>query len=164
MSLIGSIVTKILNFQGIHPRRDGPGAPSVTSPANAAPASPQSPPASTPPSATEAQAVPASPAPSASPSPATGTPAAQPVDVEEVLSGLAARSGQKLNWQTSIVDLLKLLDLDSSLTARKQLAEELHYTGDTNDSAKMNIWLHKQVMQKLEENGGRVPASLKNHT
>jgi len=156
MSLIGSIVTKILNFQGIHPRRDGPEAPSITSPANAAPAS-------APPSAAEAQAVPASPAPSASPSTTAGTAAAQNVDVEEVLSSLAAKSGQKLNWQTSIVDLLKLLDLDSSLTARKQLAEELHYTGDTSDSAKMNIWLHRQVMQKLEENGGRVPDSLKNH-
>ena len=66
-----------------------------------------------------------------------------------------------MNWRTSIVDLLKLLDLDSSLAARKELAQELHYTGDTGDSAAMNIWLHKQVMHKLEENGGKVPAELK---
>ena len=97
---------------------------------------------------------------------ATGTPPqpaapAQPVDVEAVLNDLAAKNPQSLNWKTSIVDLLKLLDLDSSLHARAELAGELHYTGDTNDSAAMNVWLHKQVMQKLEENGGKVPADLK---
>ena len=83
------------------------------------------------------------------------------VDVEAVLTDLAANNGQGLNWQQSIVDLLKLLDLDSSLAARKELAGELHYSGDTNDSATMNVWLHKQVMQKLAENGGKVPDSLK---
>jgi Domain of unknown function (DUF3597) len=83
------------------------------------------------------------------------------VDVEAVLSGMAAKKGQKLDWQKSIVDLMKVLDLDSSLAARKELAKELHYTGDTNDSAKMNMWLHKQVMQKLAENGGKVPESLR---
>jgi len=66
-----------------------------------------------------------------------------------------------LNWRTSIVDLLKLLGLDSSLAARKELASELHYTGSTEDSAAMNMWLHKQVMQKLAENGGKVPDDLK---
>ena len=70
-------------------------------------------------------------------------------------------SGQKLDWRKSIVDLMKLLDLDSSLAARKELAKELNYTGDTNDSAKMNVWLRKQVMQKLAENGGKVPESLR---
>jgi Domain of unknown function (DUF3597) len=84
-----------------------------------------------------------------------------PVDVEAVLSGLAAQNKEKLDWRKSIVDLMKLLDLDSSLSARKQLAQELHYSGDTNDSAKMNIWLHKQVMTKLAESGGKVPDSLK---
>jgi hypothetical protein len=72
----------------------------------------------------------------------------------------AAAAGQKLNWRTSIVDLMKLLNLDSSLGARKELATELGYTGDMNDSATMNIWLHKQVMKKVAENGGQVPADL----
>jgi hypothetical protein len=71
-------------------------------------------------------------------------------------------SGQQLNWRTSIVDLLKLLGLDSSLDARKRLASELHYTGNTEDSATMNVWLHREVMQKLSENGGKVPYDLKN--
>jgi hypothetical protein len=83
------------------------------------------------------------------------------VDVEQILDEKAAQKGQKLNWRTSIVDLMKLLDLDSSLQERKQLADELKYTGDKSDSAAMNIWLHKQVMKKLEENGGKVPADLK---
>ena len=83
------------------------------------------------------------------------------VDVEAVLTKLSAGNSQKLDWRKSIVDLMKLLDLDSSLTARKELAQELKYTGDTNDSAKMNVWLHKQVMQKLAESGGKVPDSLK---
>jgi hypothetical protein len=84
------------------------------------------------------------------------------VDVEAVLKGMAAQSKQKLDYRHSIVDLMKLLDLDSSLTARKELAKELHYSGDTNDSAAMNVWLHKQVMRKLAENGGKVPDDLKN--
>ncbi len=86
---------------------------------------------------------------------------AQTVDVEAVLSGMESKAGQKLDWRHSIVDLMKLLNLDSSLSARKELAQELHYTGDMNDSASMNIWLHKQVMQKLAENGGKVPDSLR---
>ena len=73
---------------------------------------------------------------------ATATPA-QSVDVEAVLTDLASQNPQQLNWRTSIVDLMKLLNLDSSITARKELAQELHYTGDTNDSASMNTWLHK---------------------
>jgi hypothetical protein len=84
----------------------------------------------------------------------------QQVDVEEVLTNMQKQSGQQLNWRSSIVDLLKLLNLDSSLQARKQLAAELNYTGDTSDSATMNIWLHKQVMTRLAENGGKVPADL----
>jgi Domain of unknown function (DUF3597) len=83
------------------------------------------------------------------------------VDVEAVLTKLSASNSQKLDWRKSIVDLMKLLDLDSGLAARKELAQELKYTGDTNDSASMNIWLHKQVMQKLAESGGKVPDSLK---
>src|SRR5262245_33889362 len=91
-------------------------------------------------------------------------PAAAPmsaVDVEAVLTKLAKENKEKLDWRKSIVDLMKLLQLDSSLSARKELAKELHYTGDTNDSASMNIWLHKQVMKKLADNGGKVPDDLK---
>src|SRR3954470_10648388 len=91
---------------------------------------------------------------------ATATPA-QSVDVEAVLTNLASQNPQQLNWRTSIVDLMKLLNLDSSLQARKELAQELHYSGDMNDSATMNVWLHKQVMQKLAENGGKIPDDLK---
>ena len=83
------------------------------------------------------------------------------VDVAVVLDKAVAAKKQKLEWRTSIVDLMKALDLDSSLAARKELAKDLHYDGDTSDSAKMNIWLHKQVMQKLAENGGKVPAELR---
>jgi hypothetical protein len=85
----------------------------------------------------------------------------QQVDVEQILSNMQASAGQTLNWRTSIVDLLKLLGLDSSLQARKELAAELHYAGDTSDSAAMNVWLHRQVMNKLAANGGKVPADLK---
>ena len=81
--------------------------------------------------------------------------------MEAVLQGLASKSSQKLNWKTSIVDLMKLLDLDSSLENRKELARELGYKGDTNDSATMNVWLHKQVMKQLAEHGGKVPAELR---
>ena len=77
------------------------------------------------------------------------------------MDGLAAKSSERLDWRRSIVDLMKLLNLDSNLAARKELAQELSYTGDTNDSASMNIWLHKQVMTKLAENGGKVPDELR---
>lgn len=82
-------------------------------------------------------------------------------DVEQMLNAKNQTAGQTLNWRSSIVDLLKLLDLDNSLQARKELADELGYNGDTNDSATMNIWLHRQVMNKLAANGGKVPADLK---
>ncbi len=98
--------------------------------------------------------------PTATAAPAQAAPMAE-VDVEAILNGMAGSAGQALNWRTSIVDLLKLLSLDSSLQSRKELAAELHYTGDTNDSASMNIWLHRQVMNKLAANGGKVPADLK---
>lgn len=109
----------------------------------------------------------AAPAPSASPADASAAAAPAPaagaavVDVGAVLAGLQAQSGEQLNWKTSIVDLLKLLGLDSSLAARKQLASELGYSGSTDDSAAMNIWLHKQVLAKLEANGGKLPDDLK---
>ena len=92
--------------------------------------------------------------------PSGPTPLSQ-VDVEGILTKLASQNKEKLDWRKSIVDLMKLLGLDSSLSARKELAKELGYTGDTNDSASMNIWLHKQVMTKLAANGGKVPAELK---
>lgn len=104
------------------------------------------------------------PAPSAQPAPGaapTPTPALPPVDVEAVLSDLAASKGGGGNWRTSIVDLLKLLDLDSSLAARKELAEELNVHAGEHGSAEQNIALSKAVWKKLAENGGQVPASLR---
>jgi hypothetical protein len=115
------------------------------------------------PSAPAASAAPASAgtAPAASTQAPSASQAMTELDVEQLLDGMAAKSSEKLNWKTSIVDLLKLLQLDSSLASRKDLAKELHYTGDTNDSASMNIWLHRQVMNKVAANGGKVPADLK---
>ena len=113
------------------------------------------------------KAAPAAPAPQA---PTPGQPPAavavapapppQVVDVTAVLDDLAANAGQKLDWRHSIVDLMKLVGMESSLSERKELADELGYTGDKSDSASMNIWLHKQVIKKLSENGGKVPAEL----
>ena len=85
----------------------------------------------------------------------------QSVDVAAIVDKAAAAKGEKLEWRTSIVDLMKALDIDSSFTARKELANELGYTGDSNDSASMNIWLHKQVMAKLAANGGKLPPEIK---
>ncbi|MBN9983599.1 DUF3597 domain-containing protein [Rhizobium laguerreae] len=112
--------------------------------------------------------APAPAAPSANPSPApaqqskpvptaTGT---ATVDIVPILDAAAKMSGQKLDWRRSIVDLMKAVGMDASLTERKELAAELGYTGDTNDSAKMNMWLHKALMKRLSENGGKVPADL----
>jgi hypothetical protein len=91
----------------------------------------------------------------------TSPAATQSVDVAAIVDKAAAAKGEKLQWRTSIVDLMKALDIDSSLTARKELAKELGYTGDSNDSASMNIWLHKQVMAKLAANGGKLPPEIK---
>ncbi len=90
----------------------------------------------------------------------TSAPAAT-VDVAAILDKAVAAQKEKLEWRTSIVDLMKALNLDSSLTARKELAQELKYSGDTNDSAKMNIWLHQQMMKNLAANGGKLPADIK---
>jgi len=115
--------------------------------------------------ASAAGAAPTAPASGAKPSSATSASAPAgsitEVDVAGILSKLASENKEKLDWRKSIVDLMKLLDLDSSLSARKELAQELHYSGDMNDSASMNVWLHKQVMRKLAENGGKVPEDLK---
>ena len=92
-----------------------------------------------------------------------GAALAEQIDVEAVLTALAAKNPEKLDWRHSIVDLMKLVGMDSSLGARKALAADLKYTGDTNDSATMNIWLHKEVMKRLAENGGKVPQELLSH-
>jgi hypothetical protein len=120
-------------------------APAPSAPAPATPA-----PAPTPAAAAPSSAAPSSSAPSSS----------APVDIAPVLDAAVKKNGQHLDWRKSIVDLMKALDLDSSIAARKELAQELHYTGDTNDSATMNVWLHKALMKKLAENGGKVPAEL----
>lgn len=105
--------------------------------------------------------------PSAAPAPTGAAPSAAPaappqsVDVAAIVDKAAAAKNEKLEWRTSIVDLMKALDIDSSLAARKELAKELGYTGDTNDSASMNVWLHKQVMAKLAANGGKLPPEIK---
>ena len=93
--------------------------------------------------------------------PAPPAPAAEPVDVEAVLSAMAAEKGGKSDWRNSCVDLLKLLDLESSLDARKELAAELDVNAGAHGSAEQNIALHKAVMRKLAENGGKVPDDLK---
>lgn len=115
--------------------------------------------------ATPTQSAPAAqtqsaPAGAVTPATAAPTAVAEPVDVTAILNDLAKKNPEKLDWKRSIVDLMKLVGMDSSFTARKQLAAELHYSGDTNDSATMNIWLHKEVMKKLAENGGKVPQEL----
>jgi len=135
MSILGNIVSTIFGHAGAKPPPTSPG----TGPASTGPTSSSS-------------------------SGARSAPAAAPqstVDVEAVLTKLAAQNKEKLDWRRSIVDLMKLLKLDSSVAARKELAKELHYTGNPNDSASLNVWLHKQVMIKLAENGGKVPDSLK---
>jgi len=140
MSIFGSMMSKIFR----HPK------------AKAAPAQPQA--QAAPEVPQPAAPAPAQPAPQ--PAPAAAAPMEQ-VDVAAVLDVMAQDNPEKLDWRRSIVDLMKLLSLDSSLAARKELAAELGYTGDTGDSASMNIWLHKQVMTKLAENGGLVPDSLR---
>lgn len=131
MSIFGKIMGAIF---GSHPASAAPagGAPSGSAPASAAPGGS---------------------APAAAP---TAT-----VDVAAIVDKLVAAQKEKLEWRTSIVDLMKALDIDSSLAARKDLAKELGYSGDTNDSASMNVWLHKQVMSKLAANGGKLPPEIK---
>ena len=116
-----------------------------------------------PPPAAPAGGAPSGSAP-ASAAPGGSAPAAAPmatVDVAAIVDKLVAAQKEKLEWRTSIVDLMKALDIDSSLAARKDLAKELGYSGDMNDSASMNVWLHKQVMSKLAANGGKLPPEIK---
>jgi len=135
MSVLGNIISTIFGHAGAKP----------SPPPGTGPASPPRP--------TSSSSSSADHAPAAAPQSA--------VDIEAVLTKLAGQNKEKLDWRRSIVDLMKLLKLDSSHSARKELAKELHYTGNPNDSAAMNVWLHKQVMIKLAENGGKVPDSLK---
>ena len=134
MSVLGNIISTIFGHAGAKPSPSSPGSgPASTGPTSSRPSG--------------TSAAPAAPQ--------------SAVDVEAVLTKLAAQNKEKLDWRRSIIDLMKLLKLDSSLSARKELAKELHYTGNPNDSASLNVWLHKQVMIKLAENGGKVPDSLK---
>ena len=143
MGIFSSIVNAIF---GSKAAAAVPGASAATSaaPAGAAPSA-----SSAPASTATASAAPAAPAPISK------------ADVEAIIAKIEADRGVKYNWRQSIVDLMKLLDLDSSLGARKELAQELGYKGALDGSAEMNVWLHKQVMEKLAEGGGKVPASLK---
>ena len=133
MSMFGNLMAKVF----------GPKHPATATASAEAPATPSG-------SAGAATA-------STSPTPATP---AEPIDVGAVLDDMAAKNPEKLDWKRSIVDLMKLVGMDSSLSARKELAQELHYTGSMDDSATMNIWLHKQVMTKFAENGGKIPEGL----
>lgn len=136
MSIFGKIMGAIF---GSHPASAAPAgsAPSGSAPAAAAPSG-------------------------SAPSSAPGAAPAATVDVAAIVDkAAAAHKGEKLEWRTSIVDLMKALDIDSSLAARKDLATELGYSGDMNDSASMNVWLHKQVMSKLAANGGKLPPEIK---
>ena len=143
MSIFGNIMSAIFGHSS-----SAAAATPVSAPEAATPASP---------------AAPSAPAQAPVAAPAAAQPAtlAAPVDVTGIMDNLAGRSSESLDWRKSIVDLMKLLNLDSSLAARKELAQELSYGGDMNDSASMNIWLHKQVMTKLAENGGKVPDELR---
>ncbi len=166
MSIFGDIASKLFGHSAAHAAPAPAGQPAKApgaAPAGAAPAATN---------ATAPAAAPAAPAPATAPPAAAPTPTAasaagaavQGVDVTAILDDLAAKHHQKhnvrLDWRHSIVDLLKALDLDSSLSARKELAAELHYTGDTSDSATMNVWLIKQVIAKLAANGGKLPPEL----
>jgi len=130
-----SILGKILG--GIFKKKDAPVQPAPTAAPTAAPA--------------QAPVVTAA---------AATSPQPEPVDVAGILDFMNDQKDQKLNWRTSIVDLMKLVGLESSLAERKELADELDYTGDKSDSAAMNIWLHKQVIQKIIDNGGQLPRDM----
>jgi hypothetical protein len=148
MSIFGNIMSSIFG----HAKAE------TAQPSSAAPGKTSAPPSS---SAGSKTSGPAPASPSGAKTAAAPAAAQAQVDVAAVLTGLASKNREKLDWRHSIVDLMKLLNLDSSISARKELAKELNYAGDTNDSAEMNVWLHKQVMIKLAENGGNVPESLK---
>jgi hypothetical protein len=152
MSIFGTILSKIF---GTEAQAQPTGTPTASPPPSSSSTAPT---VGSAPSAGTAPHV--GTAPSSVTPVRSGTPTSQ-ADVAAILTKMEGSQSQRLDWRHSIVDLMKLLGLDSSLTARKELAKELHYTGDTSDSAAMNMWLHKQVMQKLAENGGKVPEELR---
>jgi hypothetical protein len=150
MSIFGKIMSAIL------------GNPAAATPAGGATAPGTTTSSTRPAAAPSAGTAAAQAAPSKASAPSLGAAPAQTVDVAAIVDkAVAAHKGEKLEWRTSIVDLMKALDIDSSLSARKELAKELGYGGDTNDSASMNVWLHKQVMAKLAANGGKLPPEIK---
>jgi len=134
MSILGSLMGKILGNNAHAPEARGSTTTTTAPPTPMTPTTPST--------------------------PVSATAAPPKVDVELVLETMAAGTSQKLDWRNSIVDLMKLVGIDSSLANRKALAQELGYTGDMNDSAAMNVWLHKEVMRRLAENGGHVPSNL----
>lgn len=146
MGLFNTLMSKIFSHAPS-------GAPAAASPAPSTPTATDL-------AATSAVAPAAVPAPTSVAAAASAP--AQPVDVAAILDQLASKNSEKLDWKHSIVDLMKLVGMESSLSARKELAQDLHYTGDTNDSAAMNMWLHKEVMKKLSENGGKIPQDILN--
>ncbi len=150
MSIFGKIASAIFGITPAHADEVPKMAPAGTGAASASPSASAAP--------VVVAGASSAPAGTAAPTPAAAKPT---VDVAAVLNGIKAKQTEDLDWRKSIVDLMKLLKLDSSLSARKELATELKYSGDMGDSATMNVWLHKQVMTKLAENGGVVPAELK---
>src|SRR5262245_42118450 len=151
MGLLSNLMSKIFSHSGT--------TAAVTGAASGAPATAPSMAGAQPAAPSAAGAQPSAAPPAATPPAAPAAPA-RVVDVAMILDGFAANNPEKLDWKKSIVDLMKLVGMDSSFKARKQLAQELNYTGDPNDSASMNVWLHKQVLVKIAENGGKVPQEL----
>ena len=137
MSILGTIKAKVLGNAPASPAAVAPAAPSAQA-------------------SGATNAAPPAPAPTSSPPPPGPS-----VDVAAVLDALNNKKTEKLDWRHSIVDLMKLLSVDSSLLARKELAKELHYDGDTSNSDSMNIWLHNQIMVILAANGGKLPGDLR---
>jgi hypothetical protein len=160
MSILGSIISKVFEATRHNSGAQSQSATEAPRPGQPqqqqAAAQPQQQQAATPISRQSGSTQPSSP-------PPTAKQQESQADVEAGLNGLAAKKHERLDWRESIVDLMKLLDLDSSLAARKQLAQELGYAKDTSDTVAMNMWLHKEVMQKLAENGGKVPPDLLKH-
>jgi Domain of unknown function (DUF3597) len=137
MSILGTVMSKVLGKAPASPAAATPTAPSAQASGTT-------------------NAAPSAPAPASSPAPLGPA-----VDVAAVLDALSDKKTEKLDWRNSIVDLMKLLSVDSSLLARKELAKELHYDGDTSNSASMDIWLHEQIMVLLAGNGGKLPGDLR---
>ncbi len=150
MKLFNTLMSKIFGHSS---SAAAGGAGGASSPSTGAQAPTQTPGSTPPAPASGSAATPGAPAAKSGAAPAS-------VDVNAVLNDMASKNSEHLDWKKSIVDLMKLVGMDSSVSARKQLATELGYTGDQGDSATMNVWLHKQVLKKLAENGGKVPQNL----